>query len=239
MPRNSLVAAFNTINSTGLEQNEKAVEHHVESAFQHLKAAVHLLSQRRRRIFRYSSQEFLKEAFSILLRMQKNIPSYISSQPDILVYTEDDFTRNLGEKIKGIEVSLMDLSLLSKKSRSETEDFEKEAERIGSELVSCVSSYIGDLENRGIEVQTLFEQLKKDMSGIIQLAEGARLVETLRKPGFVLDISRAYDCMLGFIRSYSREKREQVEVVSRANQVRKRRQVRQSVSGPSTRILFE
>jgi len=217
---------FLNLNPAVVNAQEKAVESHLKSAFEHIQAALQLLSQRKKKITGFSGQQFLFDALSIVGSVRKFLPSFISSQPDLMLYTEGDLSFEIGTKFKEVEESLTFVSTLADSGGVNTSSFDQEVQALGSRLLETVSSFVGQLSQLSEETQNNLGRLERALSEIASLTSESRLLENLRRPGIRSEIERVHDCLSSFMRSYLQEKGSELESVDRVDRVRRKREKR-------------
>ncbi|MBD3261629.1 MAG: hypothetical protein GF334_08120 [Candidatus Altiarchaeales archaeon] len=218
--------AFLNLDPAAINARERAIEFHIRSALEHVTAALHLLSQKKKRITGFSGQQFIRDAFSILVSTRKFLPAFVESQPDLMLYTEGDLVFDLGGKFQELEEALSNISNLAGNEGIDTTPFDEEVGRIGSVLLSRVSSFLEQLTQLSEGAQDNFDRIERALSGIVSLTSESRLIENLRRPGIRSEVERARDYLSSFMRSYVREKRTELEKVARTDRVRKKRERR-------------
>jgi len=209
---------------------ERAIECHIKGAMEHIRAALHLLSQKKKRVVGFTGQQFLKDAFSILQMTRRFLPSFLISQPDLMLYTEKDLIWNIGDKFKDLEASLSFLTEVTDSGGVDSEGFRLEVQRIGSELLTCVSSFLGDVSHLSEDVQHNFSQVERSLVEILLFTSESRFIENLRRPGVRSDLEKVYSCLSGFMKSYVREKRDEIENTRRTDRIRQKRGERNNSS---------
>lgn len=236
MADSPLSKVFTGIPPEALNAPEKAVEFHIHSAMEHLRAAMHLLEAKKKRISGFSGQQFLRDAFSLLQNTRKVIPSFQVSQPDILLYTEGDLVLAIGDRFDKLEDSLSRLAKISGSGAVDVESYSKMASKLGSDLMALLSTFLGDTAEVSSEVQENFYQAEKSLKDLISITSESRFIENIRRPGVHSDLVKVYACLSSFVKAYLRERSEEREMARATEQTRKRRVARASSS--TTRRSF-
>jgi hypothetical protein len=221
-----------------INSREVAVEQHVGSALEHLNAAVGLMSDRRKKLANVSGKRYVEEALSSLKNMKIRMSRIFVSQPEGLVYREEDLVSEVTSEIRQIEKSINELLVFLGEDGIETTSFEEVIKREGSFFFSLIRSFVERQQLKREGLNCSLEALGESLQKVNLLASRAGLIENITRPGVLSELERIRGFLFSFAKQYLRRKRAEAASISRTEGVRKRRVRRKVVTGPSRMNFF-